>query len=123
VNKARGLSASLVAALVALVLTIGGNAPADEGTRSARDVAERAQAEPDHSALAERYEQEATALDAKADQHKELVRMYVELGYLKDKPELVSHCDALADKYRAAATESRSFAKLHMQLGNARSKR
>ena len=82
-------------------------------------MGEAGRPQPDHAALAKLYEEEAKALDVKAAQHKELVKTYVKLGYLKDKRELVSHCDSLADKYRAAATASGNLAQLHRTLGSA----
>jgi hypothetical protein len=113
-------SALAAAALLALTMALLESAAATEAMRSASiDLAEGGKAQPDHAALAEVYEQEAEALDVKADQHKELVKTYVKLGYLKNKPELVSHCDSLADEYRAAATESRNLAQLHRTLGSA----
>ena len=125
-NKAsHRITCVLGAGLLAGSFALAHHAAGAEGMAPSATVEQvvRANSDADHSALAQSYEEEAKALDAKAEQHKELARTYVRLGYLKDKPEMVSHCDSLADKYRAAASDNRSLAKAHRELAELRRNR
>jgi len=112
------LIASVAVVLLALNLTLGGHAWSADGV--ARSVMpERiagATTRADHEALADAYEQEAKALDAKAAEHEALAKAYAELGYLRDKPGLIAHCASLVDRYRAAAQETRELARAHQEL-------
>lgn len=78
----------------------------------------------EHSAEAARYEDEARALDAKADRHASLARTYKARGNSTNKQSLSfrslsKHCKRLAKAYRTAATEAREMAKAHRSMGAA----
>ena len=104
--------------LLALSLALGGYASAagDFGRSVTEGNVARAKSKADHEALAQSYEEEAKALDAKAAEHEGLARTYAGLGYWKDKRGLISHCASLVDQYRAAAKETRELARAHHEL-------
>ena len=108
---------SIATGWLVLNLALGGYAAAagDDGTVTQEKVT-RAKSQADHEALADAYEQEAKALDAKAAEHKALAKTYAELGYLRNKPGLIAHCASLVDQYRAAAKETRALARVHREL-------
>lgn len=75
----------------------------------------------DHGAEATRYEQEASALEAKAEHHAKMAVHYRQLVGGGSKSEsgyrsLATHCDLLADRYRKAAMEAREMAKAHRAM-------
>ena len=112
------LIASVAGGLLVLNLTWGGHAwSADEVAYSVTpEKIAAAKSKADHEALANSYEQEAKALDARAADHEALAKAYAELAYLKDKPGLIAHCASLVDRYRAAARETRELARAHQEL-------
>lgn len=74
----------------------------------------------DHEALALHFEQEANALDVKAEQHLAMAERYEHLPSI-GKPlspgrGLAYHCQQLADNYRSSAEHNRALAKLHRDL-------
>ncbi|MDP2323498.1 MAG: hypothetical protein Q8N51_05655 [Gammaproteobacteria bacterium] len=78
----------------------------------------------EHAAEAARYEQEAQALEAKADQHTDLAARYRARASGSNKKaaglrSLSNHCKSLAKAYRTAANEAREMAKSHRSMGAA----
>ncbi len=77
----------------------------------------------EHAAEAARYEEEARALEAKADRHASLARTYKARGNSTSKQSssfrsLSKHCDRLAKAYRATAAEARDMAVSHRKMGS-----
>ncbi len=78
----------------------------------------------EHAAEAARYEQEAKALEAKADQHTDLAARYRARASGTNKQaaglrSLSNHCKRLAKAYRSAAAEAREMASSHRGMGAA----
>lgn len=76
----------------------------------------------EHAAEAAMYEQEALALEAKADRHTDLAARYRVRASGANKQaaglrSLSNHCKRLAKAYRSAATEAREMARSHRSMG------
>ena len=75
----------------------------------------------DHRQSAVYYENEARALDARADRHADLSRQYLSRSRTTAKQSaplrsLSMHCDDLASAYKHAAAEARKLAATHREL-------
>jgi DNA mismatch repair ATPase MutL len=116
-RKSYCLTLGACAGLLALSLSLGEYAlsAGQESSAQAQKI-ESAKTKADHEALAASYEQEAKSLQAKAEEHKEMGKSYSKFGHLKEKHNLVTHCDRLVEKYEGAAKESLALAKLERQL-------
>jgi hypothetical protein len=68
----------------------------------------------DHEAIAEYYDKEAAADDAKAKLHHAVHHEY-EKFHLKP-PEMVEHCDELAESFQRAAEQDRALAAAHRAI-------
>ena len=80
----------------------------------------RAHTRADHEALAEYYEQEATLLHGKAQDHERRALAYgppANYGRLEDG--LKQHCNNLARRYREAAETNLALARLHREAAGA----
>ena len=115
-RKSSCLTLSACAGLLALSLTLGGYALSAGQESSLVQKIESAKTRADYEALAASYEQEAKSLQAKAEEHKEMGKAYSKIGHLKEKHNLVQHCDRLVEKYKGAAQESLTLAKLNREL-------
>ncbi len=77
----------------------------------------KAKSKADHERLAEYFEQEAQALQAKVERHQKLAEDYEKGGsYEKVKGFMLQHCNAMIRSYREAAEESLALARMHRQL-------
>lgn len=116
-RKSSCLTLGACAGLLALSLSLGEYAlSAGQESSSQAQKIESAKTRADHEALAAFYEQEAKTLQAKAEEHKEMGKSYGKIGHLKEKHNLVQHCDRLVEKYKGAAQDSLALAKLHREL-------
>lgn len=75
----------------------------------------------EHADTAAKYDQEATALDARAAEHDKLAAQYRArlTGAGKREPairSLINHCERLAKAYREAAKEARDMAQSHREM-------
>lgn len=72
----------------------------------------------DHQDLARHYEQVANEMQAKAEQHAELLAHYERERYLyaKQWPAMAEHCKNLIRFYEGAARENRQMAEIHRQV-------
>ena len=72
----------------------------------------------DHDALAKHYEDAATEMRAKADEHKKLLAQYETRKslYGKQAQSLISHCQGLIRVYEQAAAENMNMAESHRQM-------
>jgi hypothetical protein len=87
------------------------------GEQSLGEAIAKAKTKADHEALAARYEREAEALRAKAEQHRRIAGYYRQYGgRLLVRKSLMEHYLRLATDYWEAAEEKLSLAKLHRQL-------
>jgi len=76
-----------------------------------------ARSKADHENLAQYFEQEAQALQEKADRHQKLAEDYEKGGsYEKVKGFMLQHCNAMIRIYRQGAEENLALAKMHRQL-------
>lgn len=76
-----------------------------------------AKSKADHERLAEYFEQQAQALQAKVEHHQKLAEDYEKSGsYEKVKGFMLQHCNAMIRSYRGAAEESLALARIHRQL-------
>jgi len=113
---------------IAMIVAVAGLAT---GTLMLSSVASAADTEisipgssSEHAAEAAKYEQEAEALEKKAERHENLARSYKSRGNSTNKQSgsyrsLRNHCSRLAKAYRAAAAEAREMAKSHRSMGSA----
>jgi hypothetical protein len=78
---------------------------------------EAARTPADHAAIAQAYEDEAAALERKADAHEAMAKIYRSGGAPKaGSPAMTSHCERLVKEYRGAAQSARSLAAEHRAL-------
>ena len=116
-RKSSCLALVACAGLLALSLSLGGYAlSAGQEPSSLVQKIESAKTKSDYEALAVFYDQEAKTAQAKAEEHKEMAKAYAKIGHLKEKHNLVQHCDRLVEKYKGAAQENLSLAKLNREL-------
>jgi len=74
-----------------------------------------AKSKADHEELAVQYESEAKKLQAKADEHKEMLKAYNGTHWT-EKHDLARHCKSLVQKYEDAAKDNFALAKIHRVL-------
>jgi hypothetical protein len=74
----------------------------------------------DHEALAKHYDEAAKEMQAKADEHKQLIARYEANRslYGKQAQNLINHCQGLERVYGQAAAENRSMAESHRQMAS-----
>ncbi|MFZ2727091.1 MAG: hypothetical protein WAX77_12620 [Methylococcaceae bacterium] len=72
----------------------------------------------DHDALAKHYEEVAKEMQAKADEHKNLLEQYQAKSYLygKQAQTFKSHCEALIHAYQQATEANMNMANAHKQM-------
>ncbi|MCM2312428.1 MAG: hypothetical protein NDI84_13595 [Steroidobacteraceae bacterium] len=112
-NTRTHLFAALAAALP-LFLAVPGTAAAD--VTEAQIAAAKTPA--DHEAIAQSYDAEATAADAKAKAHEGMSRTYKTGGGAPKagSTTMTRHCDRLMKAYTTAAVEYRALAAEHRKL-------
>ncbi|MBI4692749.1 MAG: hypothetical protein HY749_01865 [Gammaproteobacteria bacterium] len=103
------VSSSLILASAASFPVYSADMPLEQSISAAKTPA-------DHEALAQRYEAEAKANQAKAAEHKQMASGYKNLGGKGGAEGFVSHCDKLANAYAEAAKQDEELAKLHRQF-------
>jgi hypothetical protein len=118
-NTRNNLFAAMAAALT-LVLAVPGPATAD--VTEAQIAAAKTPA--DHEAIAQAYDAEAAAADAKSKAHEGMARTYRAGGGAPkaSSAAMTGHCDRLMKSYSSAAAEYRALAAEHRKLatGNAK---
>jgi endonuclease III len=79
---------------------------------------QNAKSADDHNALAKHYEDAASEMEIKVQEHKELLRNYDTYGYKygKQAQDLKTYCRALISAYEQAVNANRKMAKSHRQL-------
>jgi len=78
-----------------------------------------AKTKTDHEALAEHYEQTASEMRQKADEHKKILKDFLEHKYLYAKLAVTGfqgHCEKLIRLYDEAADSNLEMAKLHRKM-------
>ena len=116
-RKSSCLMLGAYAGLLALSLSLSGYAlSAGREASSPVQKIETAKTKSDYEALAAFYEQEAKTAQAKAEEHKEMAKAYAMIGHLKEKHNLVQHCDRLVEKYKDVAQDNLALAKLNREL-------
>jgi hypothetical protein len=80
---------------------------------------EQAKTPADHEALAAYYEKEAQAAKQKYEQHKKMEAAYSKIPSVKEKSNLLSHCDTLAKDYERMATQYEVLAQVHREMAKA----
>jgi hypothetical protein len=98
---------------IALVLAPGFSR-ADEGTSLEQLVVEGAQSKAQHEALAQHYEEQASAARKLANRHESTGRAYLG-GKGGNKQLFQNHCKRIAEQQRAMAEEYDALAKLHRE--------
>jgi len=118
-NTRNNLFAAMAAALT-LFLAVPGPATAD--VTEAQIAAAKTPA--DHEAIAQAYDAEAAAADAKSKAHEGMARTYRAGGGAPkaSSAAMTGHCDRLMKSYSSAAAEYRALAAEHRKLatGNAK---
>lgn len=105
--------AVLVTALSLAVVTPSAFAGTEPAGPTAAQL-ETARTPADHAAIAQAYEDEAAALERKADAHAAMAKIYRGGGAPKaSSPAMTSHCERLVKEYRGAAQTARSLAAEH----------
>jgi endonuclease III len=107
--------------LISLFMILGLLAACAERNPHPMDMSQAVQnasSKADHEALAEHYEEAAKEMQAKVDEHKNLLSQYDSKSYLygKQAQDLKAHCQRLIDVYENAAEENLQMAKLHRQM-------
>ena len=118
VNKNLWLMSGVVAALLAVNVSLGGCiSSGSEKPARLQEKIEDARTKADHEELAGYYEQEASALQARAKQHKQKAKASgPPTGYARLKDGFARHCNHLANKYRDDAETNLALAKLHRRM-------
>ena len=114
-----------VTALAAALLAFASTSPAveekpmhDTHQMTIDQQVEMAQSREDNEAVAKRFENEATELEKKADEHERLAKRYrsgIGVGPKASAASLATHCDNFVKNLRASATEAREMARLHRE--------
>jgi hypothetical protein len=107
------LAAVVLASAVPVITTLASGAPEAELRMPASPA--------DHGREAEKYEQEALELDAKAKRHAEMAKHYRARESAGSKhatalQSLIAHCERLTRIYAEAAAEAREMAKSHRAM-------
>lgn len=111
-NTSRNIVAAFVAAIA---LGLAAPVPAADGVTEAQVAA--AQTASDHLAIAEAYDSDAAAAEARATAHEAMERTYRLGGPPKgNSSSMANHCKRLTAHYRAAAGEYRALAAEHRRL-------
>ena len=96
---------------------IGACTPVGKMTHDMTAMIQSAKTKADHEALAKHYEDEATALQAKAAEHQRMEQTYTGMSsWGKARISLSQHCSMLAARYREAANENLALARQHREL-------
>lgn len=115
-RKSSVLMLGVIALALLLNFSSGGYALA-QGSDSILNKIETATTRADHEAIAAYYEQEAKTAQASSDDHRQRAEKYKKgTGYGATGDMLVGHCVFIADKYKQAAGESLTMAKMHRDL-------
>ncbi len=77
---------------------------------------EQAKTPADHEALAAYYEKEAQAAKAKYELHKKMETAYSKFPSLKQKSNVLFHCDTLAKDYETMAKQYEMLAQVHKEM-------
>lgn len=77
---------------------------------------EQAKTPADHEALAAYYEKEAQAAKQKYELHKKMEAAYSKFPSLKQKSDVLFHCDTLAKGYETMAKQYETLAQIHREL-------
>jgi len=80
---------------------------------------QNAKSPADHTALAEHYEEVAQEMQAKVEEHQQILAEYQTKSYLygKQTEYLKAHCRNLIGIYQRAVQENREMAALHRAMG------
>lgn len=83
-------------------------------TRAVQDAKTAA----DHDALARHYDDAASDMAAKVDEHQKLLAQYQSNKsiYGKNAQDLINHCQGLMRIYEQAAADNRAMAKSHREM-------
>jgi hypothetical protein len=109
-------SKTLVASMLALAFAFAG-APALAGPTA--DAVEKAQTPADHEAIAKTYDEEAKALRAKANDHRQMARRYSRPASFKGSRvggAMEGHCKKLASNYDETAESAEALAADHREM-------
>jgi len=108
--------AGIVSALLAWPMIVSQAVAAD---MSMDQMIENAKTKADHEAIANLYEDDAKANQAKAEEHKRKERSYKIMSQGKGGVAgFVAHCKKLVTQYEELAKEDQELAKLHRQFAN-----
>ena len=112
-----------VTALAAALLAFASASPAveekpmhDTHQMTIDQQVEMAHTQEEHEAVAKRFENEATALEKKADEHERLAKRYrtgMGAGPKANTASLANHCGSFVKNLRASAQDAREMARLH----------
>lgn len=80
---------------------------------------EQAKTPADHEALAAYYEKEAQAAKQKYELHKKMEAAYSKFPSLKQKSNILFHCDTLAKDYETMAKQYEMLAQIHKEMAKA----
>lgn len=110
-------------AVLATVVALGLSTPTFATDVVTEEQIASARTPADHQAIAKAYEAEATVAESTAQGHDKMAQTYKIGGAPKgSSAPMASHCERLAESYRAAATEYRALASEHRKLAAAATK-
>jgi hypothetical protein len=116
-TRFNALAASAAATILLLVGAVQAAEASDKQAPTAAQIS-AAHTPAEHKAIAQAFDDEAVALEAKAQAHEAMATIYRSGGGgpKSDAAAMVSHCESLVTQYRAAASEARALAAAHRDL-------
>ena len=89
--------------------------------KEVRSLVETASTPADHNKLAHHYALQAMKLDAEADEHANMAKMYRARPTVAETkrpagPDTAAHCEFLADNLHKAANEARALSAAHAEM-------
>jgi hypothetical protein len=103
-----------------LICTLLSSCTIDPHRMDMTQALQSAKSRSDHEALAKHYQDAAKEMQAKADEHKQLLSQYQAKKdlYRKQAKDLINHCQGLIRIYERAAADNLAMAKSHQEIAD-----
>ena len=110
--------------IMSTLITTAGLAAESTKMMSMKEVKaliEKASTPADHNKLAQYYRLQADKLDAEANEHADMAKMYRARPTASEvkrpmSPDTAAHCDYIAESLRKAASEARALSTAHAEM-------
>lgn len=110
------MKTSKIFAALAVVVLLTACAQTDPHPMDMTQAVQNAKTHDEHEALAKHYEDEAKQMQAKVEEHKQLLVQYLAESYGKQAQTMKVHCDFLIRTYQQAADTNMKMANFHHQM-------